>query len=264
MLEELRVFISGSVVSYKALFTWLNPRDYVAIKIIMPLFQISFFALVSQFAGGREAMKYAVIGNAIQLVAINDIYGVSMTIGREKMFGTLPFILASPANRFSIFMGHSFVHIFDGILNSLFGLTIAWGVFRVHILKSQIAILILILFVTSFGLSGLGMIIGSLSLYTRGVRPLMNTVYMLLLLLSGVNIPISALPSCIRSISIILPLTHGIKAARGVISGDTTLLDISFEIFLTGIIGVFFLIIGYYCFLLFEKKAYKEGTFEYI
>ena len=79
--KELRIFVDGAFLSYVALFRWLRPSTYVASKLIMPLSQLLFFTFLGIYATGRESASYYLIGNAVQLAAINGIYGVTMTIG---------------------------------------------------------------------------------------------------------------------------------------------------------------------------------------
>jgi len=46
-----------------------------------------------------------------------------------------------------------------------------------------------------------------------------NTVYFLLLVFCGANVPLMVLPGWMRAVSQFLPLTRGIASARQIISG---------------------------------------------
>lgn len=86
---NLRLFWQGAVLSYIALFSWIRPIHYLASKIIMPLNQILFFSFLGMYATGRRDATFFVIGNAMQIAAINGIFGVTMSIGGERWSGTL-------------------------------------------------------------------------------------------------------------------------------------------------------------------------------
>jgi ABC-2 type transport system permease protein len=53
----------------------------------------------------------------------------------------------------------------------------------------------------------------------RDVFMIANVAYYLMWLLCGVNIPLDALPSWLAQIGRLMPLTHGIAAAREVAAG---------------------------------------------
>jgi hypothetical protein len=40
----LRVFFSGGLYAFRALFGWIEPQSFVAILLVTPLFQVLFFA----------------------------------------------------------------------------------------------------------------------------------------------------------------------------------------------------------------------------
>lgn len=90
-----------------------------------------------------------------------------------------------------------------------------------------------------------------------------NTVYFLLLIFSGANIPLETLPSLIQNISYALPLTRGIAAAREIIAGSSFA---SISNLLTGelLIGVVYTILGYALYRAFEFEAKRRGTLEVI
>jgi ABC-2 type transport system permease protein len=262
-MDGLRAAYSSAVFSYKGLLTWIEPRNYIGMKFIVPLLQMSFFAYVAKNAGGAEAMSYAVVGNMVQLCAVTSVLGMSMAVGMERYFGTLPLLLVTPTNRFALFMGRSAVYVLDGVTSTLVGLAYAVFFFGVDFSRANPVLLVSIFVVTSFALSGFGLLIGSLSLYTREVVAVANASYFALLIVCGVNFPITELPRVLQGLSKALPLTYGIQATREVVQGA------SFQE-VQGLIGaeILFmgalLVLGYFFFKYFEQKAKKKGTLELI
>lgn len=84
----------------------------------------------------------------------------------------------------------------------------------------------------------------------------MYTVYFLLLIFSGANVPLASLPAAMRAVSQALPLPRGIAAARAIIAGET------FSSVIPLLLGEFlvaaaYAVLGYFLFRWFEFQAKK-------
>ncbi|MGD9093412.1 MAG: ABC transporter permease [Anaerolineales bacterium] len=256
-----RLFFQGTLLSYIALFRWLRPTTYMASKIFMPLAQILFFTFLGTFATGGERTDFFVIGNAMQIAAVSGIYGVTMSIGGDRWNGTLPYLFGTPANRLFMFVGRAFFHILDGMLGVIIGFI--WGVLLLglDLSNTNLPALGLTILITTFSTSGLGLLMGCLSLITLNVMFINNTVYFSLLIFSGANIPLATMPDWMRTISMFLPLTRGIAAARALIAG-APLSEVSPLLLGEFLIGCLYVAFGYRLFRWFEFQAKRRGTLE--
>ena len=261
--SNLRLFWQGTILSYAALFAWLRPTTYAASKIVMPLTQMLFFTFLGSFATGPDNAHFYVIGNAVQIAAVNGIFGVTMSIGGERWSGTLVYLFGAPANRMMMFFGRAFMHIIDGSI----GVVIAflWGVilFRLDLSQTNLLALGLTIFVTTLSTCGLGLLMGCLSLLTANVMFVNNTVYFSLLIFSGANVELSILPNWMQAISNMLPLTRGIASARALIAG-TGLQEILPLLAQELGIGLAYGLLGYFLFKWVEVSAKRRGTLETI
>jgi len=259
--SNIRIFFQGAVLSYRALFRWLRPSTYLASKVLAPLTMMIFFVYIGAYASGRNNASYYVIGNALIFTASSGIFGVTMSIGGERWTGTLPYLFGTPANRMAMFVGRALMHIVDGMLGVFIGL--GWGVllFGLNLTQTNPAALLLVILVTTFSTAALGLLMGCLSLITRNVMLVNNTVYFLLLLFSGANIPVKSLPAWMRSISMAIPLTRGIAATRVIINGGG-IGSVASLLQEEVIIGLVFIIMGYSLFRVFETQAKKLGTLD--
>ncbi|HSR48734.1 MAG TPA: ABC transporter permease [Anaerolineales bacterium] len=260
-ITNLRLFWDGALLSYIALFRWLRPMQYLASKIFMPLAQILFFSVLGLFARGPESVDFFVIGNAMQLTAVNGIYGVTMSLGGDRWEGTLPYLFGTPANRMAMFLGRAFLHLVDGVFGVI--LAFAWGVliFGLDLSAADPAALLLTILVATFSTAGLGLLMGCLSLVTLNVMFVNNTVYFLLLVFSGANIPVASLPGWMQAISWALPLTRGIRSARLLIDG-APLAEVAPLLAGEFAVGAFYALLGYSLFRWFEFQAKRRGTLE--
>lgn len=258
-----RLFFEGALLSYIALFHWLRPAQYLATKVIGPVGQILFFTFLGRYSSSGQSPSFYIIGNAVQLAALSGIFGVTFSIIGDRWNGTLPYLFGAPANRLMMFVGRAFIHIIDGSLGVVIGLF--WGVVLLGLdLSATDPIpLALVIILTTFSTSGLGLALGSLSLVTRNVMFINNTAYFVLLVLAGSNIPIDRLPALLQKFSAALPMTRGIIATRAIIDGAslTRIGSLLVEEFLLGLIYV---LLGYTLFRLFERQAKRLGTLEVV
>lgn len=263
IVNNLRLFWQGTLLSYIALFAWLRPVTYLASKIVMPLAQMLFFTYLGTFATGRGNAHFYVIGNAIQIAAVSGIYGVTFSIGGDRWAGTLPYLFGTPANRLVMFFGRAFMHIIDGALGVVVAFT--WGVvlFGLDLTHTNLPALALTITVATISTCGLGLLMGCLSLITANVMFVNNTVYFALLIFSGANVDISSLPVVMRAISYALPLTRGISSARLLIAGKS--LSEAMPLILGELgIGLIYGVLGYFLFMWFEVVAKRRGTLDLV
>jgi ABC-2 type transport system permease protein len=256
----MRLFFAGGLLSYRALFNWIRPITYVTTMLGSPLFQILFFAYLGRFTGLRDD-TYFVVGNAVQVSAMSGIYAMTLTIANERYFGTLSPVLATPASRPALFLGRAMPVIANGLLVSVFGFAVGATFLRFHLDAAAIAPLALVLVVTVSSCTGLGMLIGSIGLRARDVFFASNLVYFLMLLVCGVNIPTEELPGALEAVSAVVPMTHGIEAARDVVAG-ASLADVAGLVLTEAAIGAAYAAAAFGLFRFFELEGRRSAALE--
>jgi ABC-2 type transport system permease protein len=252
-----RVFFVGGLISYRALFNWLRPAIYIPTMLGSPMFQILFFAYVGRFSG-LENDAFFVVGNAVQACSMASIYGMTMTIANERYFGTLSPLLASPASRIALFLGRAAPLIANGLFVSIFGFVLGATLLDFDLTAASILPLLGVLLVTVVSCTAFGMMLGTVGLRARDVFFISNLTYFLMLLLCGVNVPLEALPDWLAAIGRMLPLTHGIAAARIVAGGSTD--GVGSLLITEAAIGVVYAGLGYFLFRFFEKEGRRSGS----
>jgi ABC-2 type transport system permease protein len=259
-VKFLRLFFVGGLLSYRALFNWIRPGIYIATMLGSPLFQILFFAYLGRYSGLQDD-TYFVVGNAVQVSAMSGIYAMTLTIANERQYQTLLPILATPANRLALFLGRAVPVIANGLFVSVFGFAVGALFLDFHLDANQIPSLAVVVLVTVFSCTALGMVLGSFGLRARDVFFFSNLVYFLMLLVCGVNIPPESLPAWLEGIGKVVPLTHGIEAARDVVDG-ATLGDVSGLVLTELTIGVVYTAFAFVLFRYFEFASRKNAALE--
>ena len=218
MTAFARVFFVGGVIAYRGLFNWIRPAMYIPTMLIGPVFQILFFAYLGRYSKVEDD-AFFVVGNAIQASAMSAVFAGTMTIANERQYQTLAPLLATPANRFAMFMGRAVPVIASGVVVSAWGFLMGWLLLDFDPPASSLPALAVIVVVSVTSCTAFGLTLGSIGMRARDVFMSANIAYYLMWLLCGVNIPLSALPDWLAQVGRLLPLTHGIAAGREVAAG---------------------------------------------
>jgi len=218
VIAFLRIFFIGGLIAYRGLFNWIRPAIYIPTMLVGPLFQILFFAYLGRYSRLQND-AFFVVGNAVQVSAMSGVFSATMAIANERQFHTLSPLLATPANRFAVFMGRSLPVLVNGLVVSAFGFCMGYLLLDFKPPASSLAPLALVVTVSVASCTAFGLTIGSIGLRARDVFLSANLVYYLMWLFCGVNIPLNALPGWLSQIGRLLPLTHGIAAARRIADG---------------------------------------------
>lgn len=259
-LQRIGRLLRLSFLGYRALFAWLNPWDYVTVKVIEPIVQILFFALLGQFAGLDPT--YFVLGNAVRLASVSGLYGCIMVMMEERMSGTLQLVVASATPISQTLVARMALQGLDGLITTGLGLGIGFLFFGLDASHVYWGWLLLALLITSYGIASLGLLVSVFGIFGMDLTFVMNFAYTLLLLLCGVNFPVAALPAPLQVVGNLLPLTHGLAAIRALVSGSFT--GVYEQLALETLIALAYGIGGYLLFRYAEYRARVLGTLDLV
>jgi ABC-2 type transport system permease protein len=258
-MRAARLATLGGVLSFRALFNWRRPGIYLPTMLGVPLFQIILFVYLGRYSRLHDDAFY-VVGNAIAVSGMASVFGMTMAIANERYFGTLASVFASPAARVPLFFGRVIPVTLHGLVVSAFGFLCAAALFGFRIRPSSLLPLAGVVALTVAASSGVGMFLGSLGLRIRDVYFVSNVAYVLMLLVSGVNVSVNLLAPWLKALGQALPLTHGIAAGRAVLSspGETVLRELGWAIGL----GAAYALLAYAFFRLWEIEGWRRGSFD--
>ncbi|MEJ7569067.1 MAG: ABC transporter permease [Gaiellaceae bacterium] len=259
-MTAVRVFFFGGAFAYRALFNWIHPAMFIPALIGLPLFQIVFFVYLGR-SNGQEPDSFFIVGNAVQSCAMASVYGAVMVIANDRLFGTLPFVVASPANRFALFFGRAAPLVVNGLLISVFGFLVSRVLFDYRPVSSALPELFFVLVIVVASCTAFGLVLGTAGLRAREPILVASLTYSLMLLLCGVNVPVDQLPAGLEAVGRILPLTHGIAAARELATG-AELGDVAGSILAEVAIGIAYATVAFVLFRVVEARARRDGTLE--
>jgi ABC-2 type transport system permease protein len=255
-----RVFWYGGRMSYGMLFNWARPSIYIPTLIGGPTFQLFFFAALGSYATDRSPAYFA-IGNAVQVSALAGVFGMTMAIANERWFGTLPALLATPANRVAVFAGRFMPFIVNGLLVSLYAFGLGVVFLGVRLAPGSIAVAGVALLVTVFSCTAIGALQGAISLRLRDGLFGANLVTMAILLFCGVNIPLRELPGWMQLVGNLLPFTHGVEAVRQAADG-AGFGQVGWLIGIEALVGIAYAVLAFALFVYLERSARRNATLD--
>jgi ABC-2 type transport system permease protein len=259
-VNAVRIFFIGGLTSYRALFNWLTPWILVPTFLIAPVFQILLFVYIGRTTG-VQSDEFYVIGNAVQYAAIPCIFAMSSMIEGERQEMTLGSILATPAGRLPLFLGRSLPVMVNGFFVAAFALVVGGAIVGIDLPSSSFAPIALVLAVCAFSCTGLGLLCAAVGLRVRETATLNNIAFGLLLVFCGVNVALDELPAWMSTIAQVLPLTHGIEAARKV-AGGSAFGDVRGLVGTEALIGVLWAFCGYILLRLMELESRRSASLE--
>src|SRR5919197_1764279 len=260
VIVAARIFFVGGVTSFRALFYWLTPWIYIPTMFVSPIFQILLFAYIGRSAHLRSDEFY-LIGNALQYASIPCLFAMAQSIGGERYQQTLGAILVSPAPRIPLFFGRSLPVVLNGAFVSAFSLAAGSLILGVHLPASSLAPLALVVLIASFSCTGLGLVNAALSLRIRENAVLSNAIFGFLLIFTGANVPLDALPGWMSTAAQGMPFTHAIAAARKLADG-AGLGDVSGLLGAELLVGAIYGLAGFLLLRWFETLSRRYASLE--
>jgi ABC-2 type transport system permease protein len=144
---------------------------------------------------------------------------------------------------------------------STVGFIVGWLLLDFTLTPTEVPVIALIVVITSFSCTAFGTLIGAFGLRGRDIFFFANLMILVFLLFCGVNVPLDALPQWMQQVASVLPLTHGIEAARRVAAG-ASLGDVSGLVLTELLIGLFYAAFAYALLRLFEIDGRRRATLE--
>ncbi len=255
-----RVLIVGGAISFRGLFNWLNPYIYIPTLLIGPLFQILLFAYIGRSAGVQSDSFY-LLGNAVQNAAIPCLFAMGNTVAGERWTQTLGIVLSTPANRVALFLGRALPVIANGWFVAMFSLFTGARVLGVDIPLGVWPALALSVAIASASCTGLGLLQAALALRVRSTAVLSNILFGVLLVFTGTNVALDAMPGWMAAAGRFMPLTHAIEASRELVAG-ASLGQVAPLLLREAALGVVFAGLGLAALRFVEEQSRRRATLE--
>ncbi len=234
---------------------WLAPVYFMG-----KAFSVNGQALgFAQYSGTPDFMSFIILGSVISNFINAVFWGMGYALKNDMDAGVMESNWLTPIPRLLILVGRSLTNLFVTAVTSLGMLVVCGLIFGFHptgdVWGAVLAVIPMLI-----GLYGFGFAFAALVLIVREANTMVDMSSFLVQIFSGTDFPVTVLPKWLLPIALILPLTYGIDAARGLLLRTNTLLAIGAEIALLIVFMFVMLGFGSWIFARLERRVRTLGT----
>jgi ABC-2 type transport system permease protein len=220
------------IIWYREVLRYLRNRSRIVGSFGMPiLFLFIFGSGLSPVMGGLtqgiasaspmapsgeiDFVKFIFPG----IIGMNVLMGSMMSgisIVWDREFGFLKEILVAPINRTAVALGKTLGGSTTGVIQGLLLLIFA-PLIGVSITAGMVVKLVPLLFLISFSMTSLGVLIGARMKSTEGFQVIMQFILMPMIFVSGALFPMRDLPTWMNFLVKVNPVTYAIDPLRKII-----------------------------------------------
>lgn len=141
----------------------------------------------------------------------------ALAMVRERELGTIEQLLVTPIRPWELILGKILPNVIVALLNT--GTVLALGTYWFHVpMNGNIGLLFLMVLVFVFASLGLGILVSTVSANQKQAQQIATLINLPSMMLSGYIFPRSMMPVLVQWIGNLLPLTHFLVIARGIMT----------------------------------------------
>lgn len=258
--EDLTAYGRIARLSFRQAYSTMAPLSYILFLLVRPISQVLFWGLAARFATGNTDVTFQLVGNAVQVCALSGLFTTGEMLMLERRGGTLSLVTLTTRNKFLVFSGRALVIGMHGLVTTVVALAAGIAVFGMDLSHVNIWGLALALTITVLSTSCLGVALGSIGLILTDINLVGNILAVALMVICGIQFPVSQLPKWLQLIAYSFPMTRGADAARLAVAG----VDSTFWSLLAGelVVGMIWLAAGHFLYRYLEYRARVRGTLD--
>ena len=207
-------------------------------------------------AGQQHYLDYFYPGALIMIVLFTSIFTM-MSVIEDRKEGFLLSVMVAPVPRSAIVLGKVLGGTTLSAIQGLIFLIFAPFV-GVHLGLGDFLMVVLVVFLVSFALTGLGFAIAWPMDSTQAFHAIINLFLIPLWLLSGALFPLSGASGWLRLVMRINPLTYGVEALRELLYPSTSAVS-SIAISLTAL-ALFTVCMFGLCFVMVNRRTTRPAV----
>jgi ABC-2 type transport system permease protein len=252
--------------------SWLTATSY-RMAMLISLGGLAFVVLPLYFIANalQPTMQHAISAEAQQYFAFVALGAICFSLASSCTTslpsaidgaigrGTLEAILGTPAR-------------LPAICTGLMGYGVLWALVRAAILVAAAVLLgasivwrgaplgFLVLILTMLSYAGLGLVFAAMVLVFRTTGPFTTALLTGSMFLGGVYYPTTVIPSWIRDLAAVLPLTYGLRAIRQLVLRGDSYAHVAHDVQMLAAMTTVSLALGTIAFYLALQRARRVGT----
>ena len=267
--ENFENIINTAIAVYKknrTISVRAYPLSHMVSRIVSGLFTLiipvvlyyfAFDRTVSEtfvdYSGTANYITFVVIGAAVDILSFATLMNVGRCLILEIREGTLDTFLLSPASRGGYYIGAYFEQLGRSLIEFLVVL-VAGVIVGARIGLMGLGLLMLITLLSSISFFSVAIFVSTVMVYTRDTFITQNTIAYAMELLCGVFFPTQYLPSVLRVIAEIFPMTSALRIYRSVLLNGNAFSQCCGDLIHVLILSILYSGAGYFLFRKREKK----------
>lgn len=257
----MRNFAIQSYLSYRALFLWFNWPSYLGNIFVAPVMYIVMLTVTGRFANSSLSADFYIKGMAAYQIPFILLWGISQCFYYDRSFGTLSILFGSSGNRWLTYWSRGSFHFPNGMLTLATSLLFAWVFLDLDLTETNWLVLACSVLLIGLSCAAFSLFVGVFTIVFRDWLIIASVATGLLLLLTGVVIPVDRLPTPLNYVGQVLPLTHGLGAFRDAFSG-ASMASAGRSLCWELAVAAGYSIVGYFLFRILEAYAKRTGAYE--
>lgn len=169
---------------------------------------------------GFSYLQFIFPGMIGMTILFSSIFS-SISIVWDREFGFMKEMLVAPISRTSIVVGKAISGTLISVAQAVI-IMVLIPFLGIHVTLVQIVEVVAVALLVSFSITSLGILIAARLTSFDGFNIIMNFLVMPMLFLSGAMYPVTSMPSALRQMTLVNPLTYGIDAFKHVLLRNST------------------------------------------
>ncbi|TDV48688.1 ABC transporter permease [Actinophytocola oryzae] len=258
-VRVVRCSAANAFADLRVIYTW---KTWTFGWLGRMLAQVTFFTFLGHLLGDPGATRFLVLGNSLMACVIECLLVIPSSAW-ERAAGTLGLLAAAPSGVGWVFFGRSLQWPVSGTATSLVSLFALGPLFGVTWSPAQVLPVVAVVVVTAFTTYCLGLVLAAVVLWFGQVRNITsNVAYLTMMVICGVQVPVGYWPGWVGAIAETVPLTHSLRALRGVADG-APFLDVTVHAVLALVAGACWLGASLLAFRVAMYRGRRAGTIDF-
>lgn len=235
---------------------------------IFMLLLVTFF--LSQLVGktmlpqlepyGGNYFSFVLIGVSLATYTSVSLDVFQQSMRRLQVTGTLEVMLGTQTSLSTIVLSSSLYGFLLGTLHVLAYFGAGVVLFGVSVVTANLFSALLVLLLTVFSTAGIGLVAASIAVVIKKGDPVTALFNAGAMVLSGVIYPVNVLPPALQSLSVFLPITHGVEAMRLVLLKGASLQQTLPHLLILAAFAVVLVPAGLLLFHIAVNKARRDAS----
>lgn len=257
-MQTLRVLYGSAIQQFK---TSIGRPMFRFCVIAQPIIFGLILGMIYLEKSDLDFTLYAVFGSGLSTFWSSICFSSASDIHREKWFGTLENLYASPVGFKWIVLGKVIGNSIWGFISLCISFSVVSVVFKKTIIVASYGWLFAGLLLMTISLVAIGYMFAALFTLSRNARIMMNFMEYPIFILCGILFPVDLLPKVLQYIAYAFSPTWAVKIIKFAVQGGSTTEVIPYFIGLA-LITMIYSALSIYFFNRIDIKCRIEATLE--